>query len=234
MRLHVGTSGYAYKEWLGAFYPAKLPAARMLASYAERLRTVEANNTFYRMPAPGLLARWAGEVPADFTFAVKAPQRITHIARLRDVEDATRQFLAAADELGAKLGPLFFQTPPNFRQDLTRLAGLAAVLASERRVALELRHPSWHEDAAVAALRGRGWVLVTADDDDDAAPAPIVATGGWGYLRLRRAGYDRDALRGWVERIRAQPWSDAYVYFKHEDTGSGPRFALALQELWHE
>lgn len=232
MDLRVGTSGYAYKEWCGTFYPEKLPQARMLAAYAERLATVEINNTFYRMPTPDLLARWAGEVPDGFTFALKAPQRITHIGRLKNVEDPVDQFLRCAAALGPKLGPLLFQAPPNFRKDLDRLRAMAPLLPRERRAAFEFRHPSWHDEETFAVLRENGWALVAADTDEDPEPAPIVATADWGYLRLRRVAYDDGAMRQWVERLRTQPWREADVYFKHEDSGTGPRFALALREIW--
>src|SRR5437867_6767785 len=146
MEMLAGTSGYAHKEWLGKFYPEKLPASGMLRYYAERLRTVEINNTFYRMPAEPVLAKWSGEVPAGFVFTLKAPRRITHIKRLADAETIVPEFLKRAGALGGRLGALLFQLPPTLRKDLPRLRGLLRLLPAGQDVAVEFRHPSWRDD----------------------------------------------------------------------------------------
>src|SRR4051812_5877321 len=119
MNLYVGTSGYAHKEWKGKFYPADLPAKEMLRYYGERFRAVEINNTFYRLPGAGAVKAWTRDVPADFRFALKAPQRITHIRRLSDAAEPLAEFLAVAAVLGKRLGPLLFQLPPNFKKDVS-------------------------------------------------------------------------------------------------------------------
>jgi uncharacterized protein YecE (DUF72 family) len=219
MEIRVGTSGYAYKEWRGSFYPEKLKPAEMLRYHASRFSAVEINNTFYRLPERGTLERWAGEVPESFVFVLKASQRITHRQRLapesRETVDA---FLDAARGLGSRLGPLLFQTPPFFKKDVLQLRAFLDLVPRERACAFEFRHESWRDEEVHETLRARNAALVCADTEAAGeAGAPIVATADWGYLRLRRPDYDEAALAPWVERIHAQPWRRAYVFFKHED-----------------
>jgi uncharacterized protein YecE (DUF72 family) len=234
VRVLVGTSGYSYAPWKGSFYPEKLPAAKMLAYYAERLPTVEINNTFYKMPAPELLERWAAEVPESFSFVLKAPQRITHFQRLLDAQESCKRFFDAAAVLGGRLGPALFQLPPNFKKDLPRLEAFLVQLravAPSARPAFEFRHASWFSDDVYAALRQQQAALCIAEDEELATP--LEPTTGWGYLRLRRQDYGGAALAAWAERVRAQAarWSDAYVFFKHEDEGMGPKLAAQLIAL---
>jgi uncharacterized protein YecE (DUF72 family) len=230
MELRAGTSGYSYKEWLGRFYPDKLPADEMQRYYAGHFRTVEINNTFYRMPAEAMLARWAGEVPAEFAFTLKAPRRITHEKRLREAEADVAEFLRRAAALGDKLGAVLFQLPPFLRKDLPRLRDFLAALPAGRRAVFEFRHDSWQDDEIYAELKARGALLCVTDTDE--GDTPFVATSDWGYVRLRRTRYDDAELRAWVDRIRAQPVACSYVYFMHEDDALGTRFARRLLELW--
>jgi len=231
MQIRVGTSGFNYREWKGAFYPETLPAAKMLAYYAERFPTVEINATFYRMPTPKTLAAWAGQTPTGFTFVLKAPQRITHFARLRDVDEPVRAFTDAARTLGPKLGPLLFQLPPNFARDVGRLADLLALLPPGLACAFEFRHQSWFDDAVYDRLRARNMALCIADNDDGATPA--VATADFGYLRLRAEGYGDAALQTWLGTMHriGVSWREAFVFFKHEDSGTGPALARRLIAL---
>src|SRR3954447_5371437 len=224
MNFYVGTSGYSYKEWKGSFYPETLPAKQMLAFYGEHFRTVEINYTFRRLPPTSVVDAWAGAVPADFQFALKAPERITHRKRLKDVADALAGFLEIARKLKKRLGPLLFQLPPNFKKDALRLQAFLGLLPPERRVAFEFRHPSWFDDEVFALLREHRTALCIADADDD-LEVPLVATADWGCLRMRRPGYDDAALKKWSKQIRQQDWQDAFVFFKHEDEGKGPKFA---------
>ncbi len=230
-RVMAGASGFSYKPWRGPFYPEKLPEADMLAFYASRLPTVEINNSFYRMPRENVLAAWAEKTPPAFRFALKAPQRITHQLRLKEAGEATGFFFRVADVLGDRLGPALFQLPPYMRQDLGLLESFLAGLPKGRRVAFEFRHASWFDDAVFAALRAHDAALCINDTEETERSAPVVATAGLGYLRLRRPGYDEAALRGWAQRIAAQPWSEAFVFFKHEDDGAAPRLAAGLMAL---
>jgi uncharacterized protein YecE (DUF72 family) len=227
----VGTSGYNYPEWKGTFYPADLPAARMLGFYSERFSVVEINATFYRMPTEKSLAGWAAATPPGFRFALKAPQRITHFARLRNVDEPVRYFSDVAQTLADKLGPLLFQLPPNFAQDLGRLSDLLALVPPGLACAFEFRHASWFADEVYARLRARNAALCIADTE--AGTTPLVATADFGYLRLRDEGYT-DADHGrWADTIRrlGEGWRDAYIFFKHEESGTGPAFASRLASL---
>jgi uncharacterized protein YecE (DUF72 family) len=232
MDILVGTSGYSYKPWKGRFYPEKIKDAEMLAFYATRFPTVEINNTFYRMPAPALLAKWGQETADGFTFALKAPQRITHQKRLGDVGEDVSYFLETAGALGSKLGPVLYQLPPYLKKDLERLRGFLQRLPPDPPAAFEFRHPSWFEEDVLAALREHGRALCVADTDDDDTRAPAVSTASWGYLRLRRADYAEGDLARWAETIRAQPWDRAFVFFKHEDEAKGPELAGRLAALF--
>ena len=230
MNLYVGTSGYSYKQWKGTFYPRDLPAKQMLHFYGEHFRTVEINNTFYRMPQASVLQAWAFDVPADFRFALKAPQTITHRRRLKDASDTLSQFLEVALALKKRLGPLLFQLPPNFKKDVSRLRDFLALLPAKRRVAFEFRHPSWFDEDVIGLLRDHQAALCLAEAENDLA-VPFVATVDWGYLRLRRSDYSTAELKRWVKRLRQQDWRDVFVFFKHEDEGKGPRMAKQFLEL---
>ncbi len=229
MRLLIGTSGYSYAPWKGVFYPEKLPAAEMLTFYAGRFPTVEINNTFYRMPDPKTLERWATETPDGFVFGLKSPKRITHDKRLADADDSVKRFWEVAASLGGKLGPILFQLPPFLRKDLPRLEAFLAALPPGIKAAFEFRHTSWFTDDVYAALRTKGAALCAADTDEE--EAVIEPTTGWGYLRLRRQDYDDTSLTTWAKKIRGQSWQTAYVYFKHEDEGRGPKLAERLIQL---
>jgi uncharacterized protein YecE (DUF72 family) len=222
VKLLVGTSGFAFKEWKGPFYPADLGDDEMLGFYSTRYPTVEINNTFYRMPKENVLLGWAAQVPDTFTFTIKASQRITHHARLKPQSAELVEYLVRTTAvLGTRLGPILFQLPPNFKRDLERLQAFLALLPKDRRFTIEFRHESWFDEEVVAALRAHDVALCVSEQEE--FQAPMLATAEWGYLRLHRFDYDPPALAAWAARIAAQPWSDAYVIFKHDHTaGSGP------------
>jgi uncharacterized protein YecE (DUF72 family) len=228
MRVLVGTSGYSYKEWKGVFYPKEVPASGFLRYFAGRLPTVEINNTFYRMPTAKLVDGWLAEVPETFTFAVKAPQRITHISKLLDAKETTEAFARVVDRLGARLGPLLFQLPPFLRKDVPRLAAFLEGIPAGHRVAFEFRHASWFDDEVWSTLRAHGTALCVAEGE--ALASPLVATADWGYVRLRKDEYPDALLQEWATKIRAQPWTDAFVYVKH-DEGDAPSVARRLAEM---
>jgi len=228
--VRVGTSGYSYAEWKGSFYPEKMAAKDMLRYYAERFSTVEINNTFYRMPTEPLLQSWAQQVPENFMFVIKAPKRITHDRRLKDCGELLGYLIRTVTTLGPRLGPLLFQLPPNFKKDVPRLKSFLEEMPERRRVAIEFRHASWFDDEVFEMLRGQEAALCVADTGEEPA-APLVATTGWGYLRLRRENFSDEELADWARRIAEQPWSEAFVFLKHEEEGKGPKLAARLIEL---
>ncbi|HET7226316.1 MAG TPA: DUF72 domain-containing protein [Candidatus Eisenbacteria bacterium] len=225
----IGTSGYSYPEWKGTFYPEKMAGKDMLRFYAERFPTVEINNTFYRMPNEALMRGWAAQVPDSFTFVIKASKRITHDRRLKECGELLAYLLNTVSVLGEKLGPLLFQLPPNFKQDVPRLSAFLDELPKSARAAVEFRNASWFTEETWDALRAHGAALCVADTGEEPA-APLVATTDWGYLRLRRENFTDAELAQWAERIRQQPWRQAYVFLKHEEQGIGPKLALKLME----
>jgi len=229
MQILAGTSGFAYKEWKGSFYPADLKAAAMLSYYAERLPAVEINNTFYRMPKSEGLAAWAAEVPPEFRFVLKAPQRITHFKRLKETAQDVAFLCEQSAILGQRLGPFLVQLPPNMKVEVERLHDFLETMPDGARVALEVRHESWLTDAVYDVLREHDAALCIADTDD--MSTPLIATASWGYLRLRRVVYGDAEVADWAAKTRAQPWSEAYVFFKHEDGATGPRLAGRFLEL---
>lgn len=230
MKIFVGTSGYGYKEWKGKFYPAKISPKEMLHFYAERLSAVEINNTFYHMPTEGVLASWAEQVPDDFVFALKAPQIITHLKRLRDVSGEAEYLFRTLPVLDRKLGPVLFQFPQSFRANRVVLEDFLALLPGHISCAFEFRNPSWLEVETLNLLRARGHSLCTADTDENPAKE-IIHTAPWGYLRLRRADYAAADLSRWLEKILAQQWVQAFVFFKHEEEAKGPETAIRFREL---
>jgi len=230
MNLFVGVSGYSYKEWKGRFYPKNLPATRMLRYYGEQFRTVEINSTFFAMPKVAPLDQWAGQVGDDFRFAFKAPRRITHVQSLRDKGELLSQLYESLGTLRSRLGPLLFGLPPTLKKDASRLRTFLALLPSGSHVAVEFRHPSWFDDEVFELMRTHGVALCVADADDGLV-VPFVATANWGYLRLRRLEYKEPALKKWLQKIRDAGWSEAFVYFKHEDEANGPRLAQRMLNL---
>ena len=228
MKLLAGTSGYAFKEWKGVFYPPDLGDDAWLSYYAGNFPTVEINNTFYRLPKQQVLTDWAAQVPAQFTFAIKASMRITHHARLKpECANALDFLLQNTAVLGDRLGPVLFQLPPNMEKDLPRLQGFLGLLPPQRRFTIEFRHESWFDDDVFAALRDHDIALCVNEQEDFACP--VHATASWGYVRLHRLDYDATALGRWAECIAGQGWSEAYVYFKHDEgIGSGPPAVAAF------
>jgi uncharacterized protein YecE (DUF72 family) len=231
MNLFTGTSGFAYKEWKGAFYPEKIKSDDMLSFYASHFRSVEINNSFYRMPAEKTLLQWTEQVPPEFRFVLKAPQRITHFTRLKEEsKEPLEFFLKTSACMGEQLGPLFFQLPPNMKPDLPRLQNFLSWLPAGLRVAFEFRNAGWFDDAVYDALRSANASLCIADTDDEQTPR--VATADWGYVRLRRVEYSDADVAEWASWTRQQAWSDAFVFFKHEDGATGPRLAKAFSSAF--
>jgi uncharacterized protein YecE (DUF72 family) len=230
MSLYVGTSGYAYKEWKGKFYPDHLPARQMLPFYGTRFRSVEINSTFNGTPTASAVKGWAAVAPAGFLFALKAPRQITHLKRLKDAGELVSSLLEATEGLSEHRGPILFQLPPTAKKDVSRLREFLSLLPSQCDAAFEFRHPSWFDEEVFDLLRHHRAALCIADDEGD-LEVPFAATADWGYLRLRRADYSDAGLKAWAKRIQQQNWRTAFVFFRHEDEGNGPRLAQRLLEL---
>jgi uncharacterized protein YecE (DUF72 family) len=229
VRVRAGTSGFSYKEWKGSFYPDDMEPSDMLGFYAGRFGTVEINNTYYRMPSEKLLEGWAAQVPDTFRFVLKANRQITHFKRLKpEAVEPMEYFASKAVTLGDRLGPVLVQLPPNFKKDVPRLSDFLAALPAGIRAAFEFRHDSWLDDAVYDALRERRAALVVAQTEESETPA--VATADWGYLRLRKVDYGPGEVEAWAERVADQPWDEAFVFFKHEDEGTGPRLARRFMD----
>ncbi len=228
--LWVGTSGYNYPEWKGSFYPADLPAAKMLPYYAARFPTVEINYTFYRMPNERLVSGWAAQTPSPYKLTLKAPRRITHDNRLKNVGELVRAFCGVAATLGDKLGTLLFQLPPTSKKDVAVFDAFLEELPPKVSAAFEFRHVSWLSDEIFERLQRRNLALCIADSEKMSTPVRITAD--YAYFRLRDEGYSPDDIRRWAETIARETAScrDVFVYFKHEESGKGPEFAKLLMD----
>jgi uncharacterized protein YecE (DUF72 family) len=226
----IGTSGYNYPEWKGSFYPADLPAAKMLPYYAARFPTVEINYTFYRMPNEKLAAGWAAQTPSPYKLTLKAPRRITHDNRLKNAGALVAGFCQVAASLGDKLGALLFQLPPNLKKDLALFDAFLGELPPKVCAAFEFRNVSWLDEEVYARLAARNLALCVADSEK--LSTPVRVTADYAYFRLRDEGYQPDDIAQWAERIaRATEGArDVFVYFKHEEEGKGPEFARLLMQ----
>jgi len=228
-KIYAGTSGWAYTSWKPDFYPTKLAPAKFLEYYATRLNSVEVNYTFRSSVTKSLLSDWIAATPADFKFAVKAHQSITHIKRLRGVAKITSQFLASLEPLrkGRKLGPILFQLPPNFKCDIPRLEEFLEQLPRDTRAAMEFRHPSWFVEAVYKRLRRARIALCQAESEK--LQTPDIATANFRYFRLRKDKYSTRARKAIKQKIiAAARSSDVFAYFKHEDSPDGALYAENL------
>ncbi|MDQ3198121.1 MAG: DUF72 domain-containing protein [Verrucomicrobiota bacterium] len=226
MKTWIGTSGFQYAEWKGTFYPEDLAAAKMLPYFAERLFTTEINYTFRRIPSDKTIANWKALTPENFRFALKAPQKITHFAKLRDCQDTLAFFCRVIAELGARLGPVLFQLPPNFKKDADLLSAFLRELPV-MRAAFEFRHQSWLDEEIYSLLRASNVALCLADTEK--LSTPLVETADYGYLRLRREDYTSKDVARWTAFVRErQNWRETFVYFKHEASGMGPKLATEM------
>lgn len=226
-RILAGASGYSFKEWKGSFYPDKIKPEEMLAFYSARLPTVEINNSFYAMPKAAVLETWVQRTPEAFHFAVKAPKRITHDARLaaEKCADSVAFLYQTLETLGPKRGPVLFQLPPYLKKDPAKLHDFLQLLPPGHRAAFEFRSDSWFCDEVYELLRSAGAALCLSEREDN-APPPLVETAPWGYVRLRLEQYSDDELQRWAERLAATGWQNIHVYFMHEPTA--PAYAQTL------
>lgn len=234
MKLWTGTSGFQYPEWKGKFYPEKMPASKMLAHYSAHFSSTEINYTFRQIPAEKTIVNWSSQTPAQFRFSFKAPQRVTHFSKLRGCKEVLEVFASAIKPAGQKQGPILFQLPPTFTKDLELLRSFLADLPRNIRASFEFRHSSWFDDSVFETLRNANAALCIAEDEELATPDAVTAD--FGYLRLRREDYTSAQIRKWAAFVAQQSsgWSDAFVYFKHEEQAVGPKFAQQFLEAYRD
>lgn len=228
-KLYAGTSGFAFKEWKGVFYPEGTSDKKMLSYYSTQLGSVEINYTFRRMPSESTLNNWAQQAAGDFQFTLKAPQRITHFKRLKDAREDTEEFVRRARLLGPRLGTILFQLPPNFKYDRPGLEEFLVGLPPVVRYAFEFRHDTFKSEEVKRLLREHSAAWVAAETDD-AALSEVPVTAPFAYLRLRKQEYSDDELSVWGAKVGEllNQGTDVYCYFKHEGGGVGPRYALSV------
>jgi uncharacterized protein YecE (DUF72 family) len=226
--LYLGTSGFAYPEWKGSFYPEGLKDAEMLPYYAGRFPSVEINYTFRRYPSEKTLRAWAERTPEGFRFALKANQRITHFRRLRGADPDVSDFLDRARILGERLGPILFQCPPTLQYDRELIESFLAYLPPTFRCAFEFRHPSWAEARPILRDQGAAWCIAETDATEGNGLPPIEEP--FGFLRLRKEEYTEDELRRWADRIgnALSEGVDVYAYLKHEEGVAAPWHAAMI------
>src|SRR5450432_159080 len=231
MNYWIGTSGFQYAEWKGTFYPEDLPTSKMLSYFAERLPTTEINYSFHRIPSAKTIEGWYKATPENFKFSLKAPQKVTHWQKLRNCGDTLRYFHQVICDLEKKLGCVLFQLPPTLKKDAALLKDFLVDIPDGMRAAFEFRDPGWFSDDIYELLKGKNLALCIADSEKIATPE--IATANYGYLRLRREDYRSADITRWSEVLKKNEsgWSDAYVYFKHEESGIGPKLAQQMIEL---
>ena len=242
--IRIGTSGWNYADWRERVYPRGLPARRWLASYAALFDTVEVNSTFYRLARPSAVEAWVRETPDDFVFAVKASRYLTHMKRLRDMEQGIGRFYDAIRPLAEspKLGPVLWQLPERETLDVDRLAGaLDALMQFPPTLhCFEFRHPSWFCEPVFELLRWHGAALAIGDHPERPWQ-PWITTTTWGFLRLhyghrgRRGNYSESELRDLAQRVTAlAEHADMYIYFNNDWEAFAVRNARRLRELVRE
>jgi len=236
VRTHIGTSGWVYPHWRGAFYPPDMPEAEWLAFYSAQLRSVEINRSFYRLPTRESFVAWREATPRDFVFAVKASRYITHMKKLKEPERTLSPLLDAASGLGDKLGPLLFQLPPSWHADMPRLRDFLQMLPRTVRAAFELRDPSWHRADVFDLLAEFNAAFCVYELGG--FQSPRVLTADFAYVRLHGPGapycgrYGTAALHDWAQWLGAARVKAAYVYFDNDEAAYAVRDAIELQTLF--
>lgn len=236
-RIHIGTSGWHYRHWVGTFYPAGLRAPAMFDYYQRFFDTVELNNSFYRLPTENAFAAWRDAAPPGFRFAVKGSRFLTHNKKLKDPEQALLNLLPRAEILGPKLGPILFQLPPKWKVNVQRLEEFLLALPPKHRYAFEFREPSWNTAAVYETLRRHNAAYCIYELAG--FQTTMEVTADFTYVRLHGPGgkyqgcYPEDTLKTWAQRICnwTRSMKAVYVYFDNDDSGYAARNALELKEL---
>jgi uncharacterized protein YecE (DUF72 family) len=236
-RVHVGTSGWHYKHWVGDFYPERFPSSKMFSWYAREFHTVEINNSFYRLPEGKTFQQWREMAPPGFLFALKASRFITHIKRLRDAADSIDLFFSRAKPLGLTLGPVLFQLPPRWKANVDRLAEFLSILPKRHKYSIEFRDESWNAAQVYALLRRHNIALCIHDWHE--MPWSKELTADFSYIRFHGSGqnyggnYPKEQLRAWAKWITSwsRQLSDVFVYFNNDIGGHAIRNARSLRTL---
>jgi uncharacterized protein YecE (DUF72 family) len=237
VRCHVGTSGWVYPHWKGAFYPPDLPQGQWFEHYTHHFATVEINNTFYRLPRESTFDRWREQAPEGFVYAVKASRYITHLKHLRECAEPVERFLARARRLGGHLGPVLYQLPPHWGADPERLAEFAALLPQGLIHVFEFRNGHWFVEPVREILER--FSLSFCIFSLPGAECPLWVTGQAAYIRFHGSNraygglYSREELSPWSQRIQdiLDQGHDVYVYFNNDAFGYALENARALREM---
>jgi uncharacterized protein YecE (DUF72 family) len=236
-KIHIGTSGWHYPHWKKLFYPDDLGKDKWLRFYAEKLRCVEINNTFYKLPDPDTFSHWSEQTPDEFIFSVKAWRVITHRKKLKDCADAVNTFIENVTTLGDKLGPVLFQLPPRWHCNPQRLDEFLNSLPGHRRYAFEFRDPGWHNDEIYSLLMEHNAAFCIFEFGD--IQSPPVCTADFMYIRLHgpngpyAGSYPVRKLRNWAEKITAwqRQGKDVFIFFDNDEAAYAVKNALLIDKL---
>lgn len=233
----IGCSGYYYKDWSGKFYPENLPQKEWLAYYAKTFRTVELNNSFYRMPKENAMHGWYNKAPQDFLFTMKGSRYISHMKKLRDTGESVRRLYHMADLLKEKFACTLWQLPKNLHKDAGRLEQFCRQLKPEYQNVIEFRHSSWWEDEEVRHIMKKHNVAFCIISAPGGLPANVVETADFAYMRFHGTRhwynhhYSMSELKNWAEKIRNLKAGKVYVYFNNDMFANAPKNAQELAAL---
>jgi uncharacterized protein YecE (DUF72 family) len=235
--VHIGTSGWHYKHWKGAFYPADLAPSKWLRWYAEHFDTVEINNSFYRLPQASALQLWCRETRGNFCFSVKASRYITHNRKLKDPRETVEKFMNVIEKLERRLGPILFQLPPSWKVNVQRLEEFLAGLPRAYRYVFEFRNETWNTPPVYDVLQRHNAAFCIYELAG--FQSPIQITADFTYVRLHGPGnkyqgdYSKDTLRAWAQRIKA--WKKElrriFVYFDNDQAAFAAKNAMELRRM---
>lgn len=235
MIYHIGTSGWSYPGWRELFYPEELPSNDWLSYYAGHFSTVEINMTFYRFPRPETLKGWLEKTPPHFTFTLKANRQITHLKKIKNVQNEVRYFYILANSLKDKLGCLLFQLPPSIHLDLPLLEDFLATLSPEFKNVIEFRHESWYEEKVYEILRTQKAIFCTVSSAQ--VPSTPIVTAETAYFRFHgltggyRHNYSDDDLKEWAERIKKLSPKECFIYFNNDYQAHAVENAKTLEKM---